>query len=182
MGNQARSRCGRTERVSWAAQALPARSRGGLGATPTGHWGAGPEWHLRPGQQTESACALAARAGQGPRLTRRDTGGAIEAESGLSPHSASRGDLGPYPLGSRDAQSPPEALAGRSQTKQVPIVAREVLTLAWATAAPGPGVRPQPVAQALEPCDLLTASSVPSPWPSHPEGRGRGRERGPQSG
>lgn len=76
----------------------------------------------------------------------------------------------PLPPGQQDAQSPPEALASRFQTGQVPIIAREGLTLASATAAPGPRARPQPVAQALGPCDLPTPPSVPSPWPSHPEG------------
>lgn len=76
----------------------------------------------------------------------------------------------PLPPGQQDAQSPPEVLASRFQTGQVPIIAREGLTLASATAAPGPRARPQPVAQALGPCDLPTPPSVPSPWPSHPEG------------
>lgn len=114
MGNRAGSRRGRTDRELGSAGASGLGSRGGLGATPTGHWEAGPEWHLRSGQQTDCACALAGRAGQGPRSTRRRTGAAAEAEGRLSLHSASRGDPGPYALGSRDAQNPPEALASRS--------------------------------------------------------------------
>lgn len=117
MGNRAGSRRGRTDSEDselGSAGASGLGSRGGLGATPTGHWEAGPEWHLRSGQQTECACALAGRAGQGPRSTRRRTGAAAEAEGRPSLHSASRGDPGPYALGSRDAQNPPEALASRS--------------------------------------------------------------------
>lgn len=164
VGNRAGSICGRT--VSWAAQALPA-------------WGPGEAWEPPPrgtGRRARSGTYArdskrSARAlwPAGPdRVPVRPAAAQVRLQkrkAGFPSTPPPEGTRGPTRWAAGTPKTLPRLLPA-VQTRQVPTVAREDLTLASATAAPGPEVRSQPVAQALEPCDLPTATSVPSPTQS----------------